>query len=151
MAYYGAQVIHPKTIKPLQNNNIPLYVKCFLNKDLKGTVIQNEVSSIFYPPLIILKKNQILLQVTTRDFSFITEDNLSNLYSIFHNLKIKINLIQNAAISFVACIDNNEAQVKQLITLLEKDFKVFSNEDVSLLTIRHYTRCWNKKQEKPCR
>ncbi|MES2480076.1 MAG: aspartate kinase [Bacteroidota bacterium] len=139
MAYYGAQVIHPKTIKPLQNNNIPLYVKCFLNKDLKGTVIQNEVSSIFYPPLIILKKNQILLQVTTRDFSFITEDNLSNLYSIFHNLKIKINLIQNAAISFVACIDNNEAQVKQLIALLEKDFKVFSNEDVSLLTIRHYT------------
>lgn len=139
MAYYGAQVIHPKTIKPLQNNNIPLYVKCFLNKELKGTVIQNEVSSIFYPPLIILKKNQILLQVTTRDFSFITEDNLSNLYSIFHNLKIKINLIQNAAISFVACIDNKEEQVKQLITLLEKDFKVFSNEDVHLLTIRHYT------------
>lgn len=139
MAYYGAQVIHPKTIKPLQNNNIPLYVRCFLNKDLKGTVIQNEVSSIFYPPLIILKKNQILLQVTTRDFSFITEDNLSNLYSIFHNLKIKINLIQNAAISFVACIDNKEEQVKQLIALLEKDFKVFSNEDVSLLTIRHYT------------
>lgn len=139
MAYYGAQVIHPKTIKPLQNNNIPLYVKCFLNKELKGTVIQNEVSSIFYPPLIILKKNQILLQVTTRDFSFITEDNLSNLYSIFHDLKIKINLIQNAAISFVACIDNKEEQVTQLISLLEKDFKVFSNEDVSLLTIRHYT------------
>jgi aspartate kinase len=139
MAYYGAQVIHPKTIKPLQNNNIPLYVKCFLNKDLKGTVIQNEVSSIFYPPLIILKKNQILLQVTTRDFSFITEDNLSNLYSIFHKLKIKINLIQNAAISFVACIDNKEEQVQELINLLEQDFKVFSNEDVSLLTIRHYT------------
>lgn len=139
MAYYGAQVIHPKTIKPLQNNKIPLYVKCFLNKDLKGTVIQNEVSSIFYPPLIILKRNQILLQVTTRDFSFITEDNLSNLYSIFHQLKIKINLIQNAAISFVACIDNKEEQVKELIGLLEKDFKVFSNEDVSLLTIRHYT------------
>ncbi len=139
MAYYGAQVIHPKTIKPLQNNNIPLYVKCFLDKDLKGTVIQNEVSSIFYPPLIILKKNQVLLQVTTRDFSFITEDNLSNLYSIFHKLKIKINLIQNAAISFVACIDNKEELIKQLISLLEKDFKVFSNDDVSLLTIRHYT------------
>lgn len=139
MAYYGAQVIHPKTIKPLQNNNIPLYVKCFLNKDLKGTVIQNEVSSIFYPPLIILKKDQILLQVTTRDFSFITEDNLSKLYSMFHQLKIKINLIQNAAISFVACIDNKPEQVKRLIALLEKDFKVFSNEDVHLLTIRHYT------------
>jgi aspartate kinase len=139
MAFYGAQVIHPKTIKPLQNNNIPLYVKCFLNKDLKGTVIQNEVSSIFYPPLIILKKSQILLQVTTRDFSFITEDNLSKLYSIFHDLNIKINLIQNAAISFVACIDNKEKQVKKLVSLLEKDFKVFSNEDVQLLTIRHYT------------
>lgn len=139
MAYYGAQVIHPKTIKPLQNNKIPLYVRCFSNKDLKGTVIQNEVSSIFYPPLIILKRNQILLQVTTRDFSFITEDNLSTLYSIFHKLKIRINLIQNAAISFVACIDNKEDQVRELISLLEGDFKVFSNEDVSLLTIRHYT------------
>lgn len=93
MAYYGAQVIHPKTIKPLQNKNIPLYVKCFLNKDAKGTVIQNEVNSIFYPPLIVLKTNQVLLQVTTKDFSFITEDNLSDLYSIFHRLKIKINLM----------------------------------------------------------
>ena len=139
MAYYGAQVIHPKTIKPLQNNNIPLYVRCFLNKDLKGTVIQNEVSSIFYPPLIVLKKDQILLQVTTRDFSFITEDNLSRLYTLFHDLKIKVNLIQNAAISFVACIDNNEDKVQKLIQVLGKDYKVFTNTDVSLLTIRHYT------------
>jgi len=139
MAYYGAQVIHPKTIKPLQNNNIPLYVRCFLNKDLKGTVIQNEVSSIFYPPLIVLKTDQVLLQVTTRDFSFITEDNLSSLYSIFHDLKIKINLIQNAAISFVACIDNKEDKIQRLMEVLSKDFKVFTNSDVSLLTIRHYT------------
>lgn len=139
MAYYGAQVIHPKTIKPLQNNNIPLYVKCFLNKDLKGTVIQNEVSSIFYPPLIVLKKDQILLQVTTRDFSFITEDNLSRLYTLFHDLKIKVNLIQNAAISFVACIDNNEEKVQELLKVLGADYKVFTNADVSLLTIRHYT------------
>jgi len=139
MAFYGAQVIHPKTIKPLQNNNIPLYVRCFLNKDLKGTVIQNEVSSIFYPPLIVLKTNQVLLQVTTRDFSFITEDNLSSLYSIFHDLKIKVNLIQNAAISFVACIDNKEDKVQELLKVLGKDYKVFTNTDVSLLTIRHYT------------
>lgn len=139
MAYYGAQVIHPKTIKPLQNNNIPLYVRCFLNKDLKGTIIQNEVNSIFYPPLIILKKNQLLLQVTTKDFSFITEGNLSKLYQIFHDLKIKINLIQNAAISFVACIDNNEEKLKKLIQCLGQDFKVLINEDVELLTIRHYT------------
>ena len=139
MAYYGAQVIHPKTIKPLQNNNIPLYVKCFLDKNLKGTVIQNEVNSIFYPPLIVLKKDQVLLQVTTRDFSFITEDNLSALYSILHDLNIKVNLIQNAAISFVACVDRKEDKVQELMEILGKDYKVFRNEDVQLLTIRHYT------------
>jgi aspartate kinase len=139
MAYYGAQVIHPKTIKPLQNNNIPLYVKCFTNKDLQGSVIMDEVDSMFYPPLIILKKDQILLQVTTRDFSFITEDNLSNLYRIFHSLNVKVNLIQNAAISFVACIDHNEEKVQELVKELSKDYKVFRNENVQLLTIRHYT------------
>lgn len=139
MAYYGAQVIHPKTIKPLQNNNIPLYVKCFLNKDLKGTVIMDEVDSMFYPPLIVLKKNQILLQVTTKDFSFITEDNLRNLYGIFHSLKIKVNLIQNAAISFVACIDHKEDKIMELVRELGRDYKVFRNENVQLLTIRHYT------------
>jgi aspartate kinase len=139
MAFYGAQVIHPKTIKPLQNNNIPLFVKCFLHPALKGTVIQSEVNSIFYPPLIVLKKDQVLLQVTTRDFSFINEDNLSLLYSVFHRLNIKVNLIQNAAISFVACIDRNEEKVQQLITQLSKDYKVFRNEDVQLLTIRHFT------------
>jgi aspartate kinase len=139
MAYYGAQVIHPKTIKPLQNNNIPLYVKCFLDKDLPGTVIQNDVNSIFYPPLIVLKKDQVLLQVTSKDFSFITQDNLSDLYGKLHDLNIKVNLIQNAAISFVACIDNKEDNVKKLMTALSKDYNVLSNNDVSLLTIRHYT------------
>lgn len=139
MAFYGAQVIHPKTIKPLQNNNIPLYVKCFLNKDLKGTVIKNEVNSIFYPPLIVFKKNQILIQATTKDFSFVTEDRLSEIYTILHDLKIKLNLIQNAAISFVACIDNKEENVKKLIDALSKDYNVLINEGVELLTIRHYT------------
>ena len=139
MAFYGAQVIHPKTIKPLQNHQIPLYVKCFLNKDEIGTVIQNEVNSIFYPPLIILKKNQTLLQVTTKDFSFITEDNLSFLYRTFHDLNIKINLIQNAAISFVACVDNNRKNLSNLIQELEKHYKVLRNDNVTLLTVRHYT------------
>jgi aspartate kinase len=139
MAFYGAQVIHPKTIKPLQNNNIPLYVKCFLDKNLKGTVIKNEVNSIFYPPLIVLKKNQVLLQVTTRDFSFITEDIISDLYNTFHRLNIKVNLIQNAAISFVACIDNKEDNVRKLIEALSAHYDVLSNENVELLTIRHHT------------
>jgi aspartate kinase len=139
MAYYGAQVIHPKTIKPLQNNNIPLYVKCFLDKDLKGTVIKNEVNSIFYPPLIVLKKDQVLLQVTSKDFSFITEDNLAELYRVFHELNIKANLIQNAAISFVACIDNKQDKIARLIEMLSERYNVLINEDVQLLTIRHYT------------
>ena len=139
MAFYGAQIIHPKTIKPLQNNNIPLYVKCFLDPSLKGTTIQGEVSGINYPPLIVLKHDQILLQVTSRDFSFITEDNLSKLYAMFHARKVKINLIQNAAISFVACIDNRADKIKELTEELSKDYKVLSNENVSLLTIRHYT------------
>lgn len=139
MAYYGAQVIHPKTIKPLQNRNIPLHVKCFLDKNLPGTVVQNEVSSLFYPPLIVLKKDQTLLQVTTRDFSFITEENLSRIYRIFSEQKVKVNLIQNAAISFVACIDNNDEKVRVLMTTLEQDYKVLRNEGVSLLTVRHYT------------
>lgn len=139
MAYYGAQVIHPKTIKPLQNANIPLYVKCFLDPGLKGTAIQNATDTFVYPPLIVLKKDQILLQVTSRDFSFITEENLRNLYEIFHGQHVKINLIQNAAISLVVCVDNREDKIKSLVAELEKDYKVLKNDDVQLLTIRHYT------------
>lgn len=139
MAYYGAQVIHPKTIKPLQNANIPLYVKCFLDAGLKGTVIRNTTDTFVYPPLIVLKKDQILLQVTSRDFSFITEENLRNLYDIFHAQHVKINLIQNAAISLVVCVDNREDKIRSLVEALEKDYKVLKNDDVQLLTIRHYT------------
>ncbi len=139
MAYYGAQVIHPKTIKPLQNNNIPLYVKCFLDSQLKGSVIRSDVSNLFYPPLIVLKKKQLLLQVTAKDFSFITEDKLSDIYSILHELNIKVNLMQNQAISFIACIDHKERKLEQLLTRLRENYDVFDNEDVSLLTIRHYT------------
>ncbi|MBS1584263.1 MAG: aspartate kinase [Bacteroidetes bacterium] len=139
MAYYGAQVIHPKTIKPLQNNGIPLYVKCFLDKSLKGTVIQNEVRDATYPPIIVWKQDQVLVQATTKDFSFITEDNLSDIYEIFHKLNIKINLMQNAAISFVACVDRREDKLQKLIAALDVNYKVLRNENVSLLTIRHYT------------
>ncbi len=138
MAFYGAQIIHPKTIKPLQNAGIPLYVKCFFDKNIPGSVIKSEVDAAHYPPIIVLKDNQVLIQVTTKDFSFITEDNLSKLYSIFHDLKVKINLIQNAAISFIACIDNREDKVKALVQALGKDYKVSTNENVHLLTIRHF-------------
>jgi aspartate kinase len=139
MSYYGAQVIHPKTIKPLHNKNIPLYVKCFLDSKLPGTTIINTEEHIDYPPIFVLKKDQVLLSVTTKDYSFVTEDNLSQLYSIFHDLKIKVNLIQNAAISFVACIDNHPEKLSNLLKKLEHYFDIKRNENLTLLTIRHYT------------
>lgn len=138
MAYYGAQVIHPKTIKPLHNKNIPLYVKSFLNKNLPGTKIFYTKEKIKYPPLMVLKQKQTLLQVTTKDFSFITEENLSNIYKIFHSCKIKINLIQNAAISFVACIDSIDEKINQLLNLLSDKYEVKRNENLFLFTVRHY-------------
>jgi aspartate kinase len=137
MAYYGAQVIHPKTIKPLQNKQIPLYVKCFLNKDLPGTVIKEDADHTQLPPIIVLKKNQVLITVTSRDYAFITEDKISDIYDIFHNLKIKINLTQNAAISFSCCIDNNPEKIEQLIKALHQAFKLSYNEALDLLTVRY--------------
>ncbi len=140
MAYYGAQVIHPKTIKPLQNKDIPLYVKCFLDKNLQGTLIHNSEKSIVYPPIMVLKTNQVLLQVTTKDYSFITEDNLSRIYTLFHDCKVKINLIQNAAISFVACVDNQPEKLESLLQVLNKEYDVKRNENLFLFTVRHYTQ-----------
>lgn len=139
MAFYGAQVIHPKTIKPLQNKDIPLYVKCFLDKSLPGTKIHNTKQKIHYPPIMVLKTNQILLEVSTRDYSFITKDNLSMIYNIFHDCRIKINLIQNAAISFLACVDYNLEKITKVLQLLESDYKVVQHENLYLFTVRHYT------------
>jgi aspartate kinase len=137
MAYYGAQVIHPKTIKPLQNKQIPLYVKSFLNKDLPGTVIKEETDTKQLPPIIVLKKNQVLLTITSRNFDFITEDRISGVYERFHKLKIKINLMQNAAISFSCCIDNSPEKIEQLMKELHDDFKISYNEGLELLTVRY--------------
>jgi aspartate kinase len=139
MAFYGAQVIHPKTIKPLQNKNIPLFVKCFLDANLPGTIISSSDLKITYPPIMVLKTNQILLQVNTKDYSFITEDNLSKIYQLFYECKIKINLIQNAAISFVACIDSNLEKLELLLEKLHHDYEVKRNENLFLFTVRHYT------------
>lgn len=139
MAFYGAQVIHPKTIKPLQNKNIPLFVRCFLDPSLPGTLIHHSEKAIAYPPIMVLKKEQVLLQVNTRDYSFITEDNLSKIYELFHECKVKINLIQNAAISFVACIDTNAEKMEKLLQRLQETYDVKRNEHLFLFTVRHYT------------
>lgn len=148
MAYYGAQVIHPKTIKPLHNKNIPLYVRCFLDPTLKGTKIHKDEEYLTYPPIMVLKQDQILLQVTTKDFSFITEDNLSHIYTLFHQCKIKINLIQNAAISFVACIDNQPEKLERLLPLLHSEYDVKRNENLFLFTVRHYKQSVLKEELK---
>lgn len=139
MAYYGAQVIHPKTIKPLQNTGIPLYVRCFLKPEAPGTLITTEEQLLqqTYPPLITIKKNQVLIQATTRDFSFITEHNLANIYRVFASLNYRINLLQQTATSFVACVDYREDKLALLIAALEGDYILRRNERAELLTIRH--------------
>src|SRR6056297_1583998 len=139
LAYFGAKVIHPKTIKPLHNKNIPLKVKSFVNPGREGTEIQcfNEYEEDL--PIIILKKHQVLVSLFPKDLSFVIEDELSKIFSYLSEHKIKINLIQNSAISFSFCFDNTNNKVKKLIEHLKKDFKVLYNDNLELLTIRHYS------------
>ncbi|MBS1622021.1 MAG: aspartate kinase [Bacteroidetes bacterium] len=138
MAFYGAQVIHPKTIKPLQNKNIPLYVKCFLNPSLPGTFIHNH-SLKNLPPIIVLKEKQVMLQLKTKDFSFIGEHHLIELNQIFEKLKIKPNLTQNAAISCIAVLDDRPEKIEILSLKAADLFDVQVTKGLTLLTIRHYT------------
>lgn len=145
MAFYGAQVIHPKTVKPLHNKEIPLWVKCFLDDSLPGTKVHAPDDYIAYPPMMVWKKNQVLISLTTSDLSFITEGNLANLYSIFYTHKAKMNIIQNGAIGFVACIDNRPEKVGNLITTLSEEYKVKHSSGLDILTIRHYTNDCEKE------
>ena len=138
MTYYGATVIHPKTIKPLQNSNIPLYVKPFLHPEEAGTVINSGEFLQKNISAIIVKKNQLLISISTKDFSFISELNISHIYEIFAKLNLKCNVSQNSALSFTVCIDNDDMKFEELIKALETSFKVRYNENVTLYTIRHY-------------
>jgi aspartate kinase len=138
MTYYGAKVIHPKTIKPLQNKGIPLIVRSFSLPHETGTIIHHS-NGLAMPPVVVINKNQLLLSITTKDFSFIAEENLSRIYQLFAKHHIKINLSQNAAISFSVCIDNVPYKVIPLINDLSSEYKVVSKKDLQLLTIRHHT------------
>jgi aspartate kinase len=138
MAYYGAQVIHPKTIKPLQNKNIPLLVKCFLDPSLPGTIIHNQKLKPL-PPIYVLKEKQVILQMNTRDFSFIGENHISSIYKLFEELKIKPNLTQNAAISFLCVMDDHDEKIQELALRASEVFDVQVMRELSMLTIRHYT------------
>jgi len=137
MTYYGASVIHPKTIKPLQNKNIPLYVQSFLQPDIDGTYIGPDVEE-HYPPIVILDRNQTLLHIATRDFSFVVEHHMARLFKVFADLRIFINMMRNTAISFTVCVPNIPDRIQRLKEILEDEYSVTVEEDLELLTIRHY-------------
>jgi aspartate kinase len=139
LTYYGATVIHPKTIKPLQNKNIPLYVKSFLKPKESGTVIRDGEKRLNIPSYIF-KVNQVLISIQPKDFSFIAEDNLSDIFELFSQHGVKINLMQLSAISFSVCCDDDHNRVHALVEKLQGMFKVLYNAGVELMTVRYYTQ-----------
>jgi aspartate kinase len=138
MTYYGASVIHPKTIKPLQNAKIPLLVKPFTHPDAPGTVIKEDGVNKFEKPVIILKQNQVLLSISPIDYSFISEDHLSGIFGLFAQSQVKVNVMQTSALSFTVCFDFYEERFEKLLSTLKQEFKVKYNSGLSLITIRHY-------------
>lgn len=136
LAYYGASVIHPRTIKPLQNKNIPLYIKSFLNPSAEGTRIVENANSELEVASYILKQNQTLVSISTKDFSFVVEDNLTFIFNTFANLGIHVHMMENSALNFSVCIPSNKNKLKEMIEQLS-DFNVRYNDNVSILTIRH--------------
>ena len=138
LAFYGATVIHPKTLQPLQKKEIPLYVKSFINPLLKGTSVSKGVTLEPHLPCFIVKRNQLLISLSSIDFSFIMEENISEIFSLFHEFKLKVNLIQNTAISFSVCVEDKFDNFNELNAILSKKFKVDFSQNVTLYTIRHF-------------
>ncbi len=137
MTYYGAQVIHPKTIKPLANKNIPLWVKSFENPEDKGTII-HQMEHRQLPPTIVFKFNQYLLSFHVRDLTFIDEKNLSVIFHALDRLNIRINLMQNSAVSFSICIDFHEKKIAELVKALQHVFDIRYNQSLTLITVKNY-------------
>lgn len=138
LSYYGASVIHPKTIKPLQNKNIPLFVKSFVDPELSGTVIQRSTENDDIVPSFIFKMNQVLLSITPKDFSFVVEENLSDIFKALAEVGARINVMQNSAVSFSVCLDISDYQLAQLNEKLSDSFIIKYNKGLELVTIRHY-------------
>ncbi|MCB9080716.1 MAG: aspartate kinase [Lewinellaceae bacterium] len=137
MTYFGAKVIHPKTIKPLQNKSIPLFVKSFIDPAGEGTYIGNDVDDT-YPPIVAVEKDQALLQISTRDFSFVAEHHMSYLFSIIADLRLQVNAMQNSAISFNVCVNDIDDKVDRFAALIQEQFKVVIDRNLELLTVRHF-------------
>lgn len=138
LAYFGASVIHPKTIQPLQNKSIPLYVKSFNQPDEPGTLIHNFDDLTSQIPSYISKPDQVLVSISANDFSFIAEDGLHTIFGLLSHMGLRTNLMQNSAISFSICIDNQPEKLHRLFTALGGDFRVKYNSGLELITIRYY-------------
>ena len=139
LAFYGASVIHPKTLQPLQQKEIPLYVRSFVNPTAEGSAVCNVPELDPKVPCFILKQQQVLLSLSSRDFSFIMEEGISYIFNSLHKAQMKVSVIQNTAISFSVCVDNKFDTLPMLLELLEERFKVSVTENVTLFTIRHAT------------
>lgn len=139
MAFYGASVIHPKTIKPIQNKKIPLIVRSFKNLNSQGTKVTNEADMYPHMACYIVKKNQVLVSISSLDFSFIVEENISDIFKLFHKYQLKVNLIQNSAISFSVCVDNNLNHFDLFYNEIKNMYKVSFIKNVDLFTVRHFT------------
>lgn len=138
LSYYGATIIHPKTIQPLRSKNIPLYVKSFVHPEEEGSTINENTSSDSLIPSFIFRMNQVLISIMPMDYSFIAEDNLQDIFGDFADHKVKINLMQNSAISFSVSVDFDDKRIPELIEDLKMRYKVLYNKNLELVTIRHY-------------
>lgn len=138
MAYFGATVIHPKTIKPLKNANIPLFVKPFKSPNENGTKISSDATITDYIPAIIVKENQTLVSISSKDFSFISEEHLSIIFSTFSTYRVKINAMQLSAISFTVCFDSDDNSAEALFKALGTNYQLKYNNALQLITVRHY-------------
>ncbi len=138
LTYYGASVIHPKTLKPLQNKSIPLTVRSFDNLDQAGSLINDNGDKDRLLPSYIFKDQQVLLSISTKNYSFVVEEHLSDIFKCFADAKVKMNIMQSSALTFSVCVDNSKEKIAALMKLLQTKFLVKYNEDISLLTIRHY-------------
>lgn len=139
MTFSGAKVIHPKTIKPLHNKSIPLHVKSFINPGEPGTIVKADAALKRVMPVFIRKENQLLISILPKDFSFVMGENLSRIFNIFINNGIKVNLVEASAVAIDVCVDDDRPKVESLLGELEPEYSSFYNENVEMLTIRHYT------------
>lgn len=138
LAYFGAKVIHPKTIQPLKDKKIPLRVRSFVDSTNDGTIVSEGAEIKPFLPSFIVKENQVLLSISAQDLSFIVEDHLSHIFSLFSEYGVRVNVMQNSAVSFSVCVDHDVQKVPALIDALKKEYQVLYNDDLTLYTIRHY-------------